>query len=152
MNYSRGSGWTPLHWAAGGGNLEAVRSLIEGGADLNQRTSHYGPTAAGLDDPNEFEAMLRDAQRDWLDKITDSNVDGGATALMIAAGQGHAQVVKLLLECDANPTLEDNSHRSAQEWAEFREHPECALLIHAHLHHQARLAPVKHPFGQAARP
>lgn len=52
VNRADEHGWTPLHWAAGGGNLEVVTRLVERGADVfrrgrDNRTPYLVALAAG---------------------------------------------------------------------------------------------------------
>ncbi len=56
------SGWTPLHFAASSGSLEAARVLIEKGADVNLKTAK-GETALAL-------AEDRREVREYLDPLT----------------------------------------------------------------------------------
>ena len=71
------SGW-PLLLAAYGGQLEAVRFLLEKGGDIHARTAEWLPIKTPLGSV-------------YFQEI-------GGNALMLAIDQGHAEVVRLLLE------------------------------------------------------
>ena len=84
---------TPLIWAAAKGRIAASRWLIEHGADVNQRATFGGPSHGQ-----------------------------GVTALHLAAQSGQLEMVKLLLERGANPTIKDDLYGgTALGWAEHGE-------------------------------
>jgi ankyrin repeat protein len=72
---------TPLTWAAAKGRVDAVRLLLELGADVNARGTFGGP-AHGV----------------------------GTTALHHAAESGHLEVIEVLLAAGADRTIEDACH------------------------------------------
>ena len=82
------SGLTPLHHAAAAGDVDRCRYLLEQGADAN--------VPSGV--------LVRDGplQCDWY-------WDPGATALILAAEAGHADVVHVLLALGGDPTSHDAS-------------------------------------------
>jgi ankyrin repeat protein len=118
-------GLSPLVEACDRGLMEMVRLLLDAGADARQQgaleaAAHAGPhkMRAALDvvklliergAPNDFytHAMLglaEDIRRDLA--TTDVNTPGpsGATALDLAAGNGHVEAVRLLLDAGATPS------------------------------------------------
>jgi ankyrin repeat protein len=82
---------TPLCWAAATGRPAAARWLIEAGADVNQRATFGGPSHGE-----------------------------GITALHLAASSDDVEMVQLLLEAGADPTIQDSLHHGTPaRWAEY---------------------------------
>ena len=79
LGQKRGSGITALMLAAYGGQLEVVRFLLEKGADIHVRTANWLPVQTDRGTTIYFQEI-------------------GASALTLAIDQGHAEVVRLLLE------------------------------------------------------
>jgi glutaminase len=74
----------------------------------------------------------------WLlDRGADPNArwghwDAEVTALHLAASQGHAEAVRLLLAAGADPHIRDSKHDGdAIGWAEYFQHPEIVRLLQA---------------------
>ena len=97
------NGQTALHWAAAEGQGAIVETLIEGGADVRQR-SNAGSTpfmfAVREGDVRSVRAFLA-AGADVNEKRPDL-----ATPLLIAIVNGHEDLVDLLLEQGADPNAE----------------------------------------------
>lgn len=124
------TGVTPLLLAAETGHTAVLRTLIDGGAHVNQRDSegvtpvlaaaHFGRadavhallTAGALYEPIEVELPSA----------------SGLRPVFAAAQSGHTAVAKLLLQADAapNPTYDD---WEADEAANFNGHQDLALLL-----------------------
>ncbi|KAF4943466.1 hypothetical protein FSARC_14911 [Fusarium sarcochroum] len=103
-------GWTPLMHAAKSSNLDAMRLLIDRGADINQV------------DNDGYTPLMRAAFGDFtagtkllVEQGADINqVDNdGYTPLMRAAVEGLTAAMKLLIEQGADVNLADNSGRTA---------------------------------------
>jgi ankyrin repeat protein len=92
---------TALTWAAYRGRDEAVRWLLDAGAEVNRRGTFGGPSHAQ-----------------------------GITALHMAAEQGKASTVAILLAAGADPSLRDDLyHGTAAGWAEHGGHAELAATL-----------------------
>ena len=108
---------TPLMSAARAGRLDAVRLLLEAGADVNATDAHQQETAlmwaaaeghadvvtaliqAGAD-PNRKARVTTLEERKHADHPT-----GGFTALMFAVRNGHEPVARALVGAGADPNL-----------------------------------------------
>lgn len=105
VNRKGPGGSTPLMYAALYGDSDSVRRLLEGGADPNLR-NEAGVTALmwATADPEKSRLLL--------ERGADPNArsDDARTPLMIAAGRfGSTDVVKLLLDRGANPSVKAHS-------------------------------------------
>lgn len=81
--------WTPLMWASFLGNEEIVRDLIQAGADINFRS----PTPP----PRRRSPGRRGGPADLVGGFS------GTTALILASGMGHFEIVQDLLRAGADP-------------------------------------------------
>lgn len=90
VNSKDSLGGTPLMWAVEGGHEVVVKSLIDGGADVNAKR-----------------------QRSSSRYDADDNLE--ETALTLAVGKGHREVIQLLLDGGANVNLKLRRHGSNQE-------------------------------------
>jgi ankyrin repeat protein len=97
-------GQTALMWAAGGGNADAVRALLEHGAQIEAR-SRTGFTALLF--------AVRNAQLDALHVLLERGADvnvvapDGTSALGMAVVNAYYEVAAVLLEHGADPNLPD---------------------------------------------
>ncbi|KAM6986089.1 uncharacterized protein ankrd50l [Aplochiton taeniatus] len=104
-------GRTALHAASWQGNGEAVALLLRRGADPNAQDSQGRPPLHSVAWRGHVEVGRR------LLEAREVNVDlacrqQGATALSIAAQEGHANIVAMLLERGANPDHMDKYGRN----------------------------------------
>lgn len=107
-------GEVPIHRAAGGGHLEILKMLIEGGADLNMTDANGWNTvafAASRGRKNVLTYLLGMSIAFNVtctgDYFLYSNGDlGDYTALHIAAANGHADTVTLLLSSGYFPQID----------------------------------------------
>jgi ankyrin repeat protein len=100
------NGQSAIQWAAAEGHSAVVEALIEGGADIRQR-SNAGTTpfmfAVRKGDMRSVKALLA-AGADVNEKRVDL-----ATPLLVAIINGHEDLVDLLLEKGADPNVEGGS-------------------------------------------
>jgi ankyrin repeat protein len=110
------AGYTPLIAAARAGNVTTIRLLTSRGADPNLRdaaVNSWTPLLHAIHkaQPGSTAALL-DAGAN--PNGTDTN---GTTPLMMAAGYGYTDIVKILLARGANPRLATNDGISAIDLA-----------------------------------
>ena len=118
---------TPLHWAAEQGNVEAIRILLDHGADLHSQQLS-GATALHLAagrsrNPEAVRLLLaRGAKVDALNRLR-------MTPLINAAAVGQKEIVSLLLAAGADPKHRDTLGRDARSLAEKGGHADVAALF-----------------------
>ncbi len=97
---------TPLHWAAARGHSEVVQLLLEAGTPVDAIGSTADKfTPLQLAATGGSVATVEQLVAAGAD-VTYGEHEGSGTALHIAAGQGHTDVVALLLEIGADPSIE----------------------------------------------
>lgn len=106
-----GDTWTALIWASRSGSIDAMRLLIDAGADVNRP----GPTGDNWDaTPLQHAILARQpaAVRLLLDRGADPNRSAGQRSLkplFLAAGDTDPTILKLLLAHGADATVEDEN-------------------------------------------
>jgi uncharacterized protein len=104
-----------LIWAARSGQPTAIDYLVKRGADPNATGGVNGWTvlmhAIHKDQPRSVAALLRDGAQ------VNATVSGGRTALMMAAGYGYSDIVRMLLEHGADAHLATDSGENALDLA-----------------------------------
>jgi hypothetical protein len=108
------------------GDVTAIPGFVRRGADPDVPDSSGYTPLIKAPDAGTAEALLAAGAH--------VNAPGrdGFTPLMAAAAWGHADVVKLLLEHHADPTLRDTkSRRTALEWAAANEREDLVQLLRA---------------------
>ena len=130
------NGRAPLHTAAMGGDLESMRRLLEGGADL-QPLSPWGTPLAVAVQHRQREAVEFLLQRGAKPQLAPQD---GMTALHWAAVQGLPDMAQLLLNSGAPVEVSGElgtpltgaaaGRRSVQKWLDHARAPREAGLIH----------------------
>lgn len=135
-------GVQPIHAAAAGGSVSAMRMLIERGADVNaprlpRRYSNEKKRGApALGAAGERERSIQPIQsiqsipsctRCSLPTHTDH--DPGATPLHFAAANGHVNIVQMLLTCGAAPNKSDKLGQTPESLAEHNGHEEVVHVL-----------------------
>lgn len=114
-------------------DVASVKDLLEKGADVNT-TDTYGRTPLRIavdEDENATEivkALLEKGAKP--DKVRDTNM---TTPLQIAAEIGNVEIVKALLDADADVYVRNNHDKTPLELAEYEGHKEIVEIIKAHM-------------------
>jgi len=123
-------GGTPLHWAYFGGCQPVIDLLLQAGADPTARddTLHCTPRAFGICVPANWGMPGVVRQRLADDPSLANLMDGRTSPLHEAARNGHAEIVRLLLDAGADPLVRDGEGKTAMDIANVRGH---ALVVDA---------------------
>jgi ankyrin repeat protein len=144
---------TPIMEAAYGGHFETVKLLLDHGADLSAKKND-GADAGGLAHGKEVIEMLKNvsilvdqatkgnipALKELIDKGTPLNgLDKfGHSALTEASYGGKTDVVKLLLEKGANPSIKKGDGETPLSLAKGQKHDDIVKLLDEALAKQAK--------------
>lgn len=146
-------GRTALYLATRQGNLEAVRLLIDAGADIHADTLN-GPVliTAAYEGQLEIVELLLDSgeQISTTGSLFD---DENSTALMGAADRGHLDVVELLIKRGADVNQLNSHGESALQSAAAAARPQVVMLLlenGADIDHQTTIAYDLWPAGSTA--
>jgi ankyrin repeat protein len=108
VNAAQGDGTTALHWAAFRDDLEMVKMLIAGGADVKAATREGAITPLFMACTNGSAGMIAELLRDGAD--ANSVNANGTTALMVAASSGSVEAVRVLLDHGADVKAKESAH------------------------------------------
>lgn len=123
-------GESPLMIAAIMGRLESAKRLIQRGAEVNKTgwtPLHYAASRTESDSVEMVRLMLQHHA------YIDAESPNKSTPLMLAAHYGHADVVRLLLEEGADPTLRNEQGLTAVDFARRAGRDDMAELVAAAL-------------------
>jgi len=109
-----------------GGHKQAVKLLLDGGADVNAQGGYYG-NALQAASSNGKEAVVKLL----LDTGADVNAQGGeyGNALQAALAGGNEAVVKLLLDAGADVNAQGGFYGNALQAASYRGHEAVVKLL-----------------------
>ena len=106
LNTSNVDGMTPLMGSASRGDVQQIDSLIEAGADLNERKTKNST----LPEHKEVsDSLLQMEEHD----VNDADADEGNTALMFAAKNDHLVITKKLISNGARTDLKNKVGETA---------------------------------------
>ncbi len=125
VNSRNALGETALMLAALRGDLEVVRQLLVHGAEVNP-TGDWTPLIYAAVKGSVVISRLLLAYGAHINAAADSN---GLTALMMAAREGHAELVAFLLASDADPNLRSHGGVTALAAARERERKDIVELL-----------------------
>ena len=120
-------GYTALMLAAMNSDPEAVKALIDAGANTESEYYRHGATALGL----AVEAKRHDIVRVLLDSGANVNARGynRATKLITAAAQGDKEMARILLDAGADINMCNMHNKSALFAAVQMGHPGMVKLL-----------------------
>jgi len=146
-------GASPAHWAAANNKLNALRRLVERGADLQKRDPTYSGTPFGWAGEFQrkeamdllitlgFEINIWDAAnfgypdqvKQQLAKYPEQLNDPGqwGTPLAEASLHGHTEIVTWLLQQGADPTIRTRREKTPLQHAEERGHEEVVHILNS---------------------
>ena len=132
-------GYTPLMAAARTYRVDVVAFLLRSGADVRRQSEDgHTPLHWSVGSPSGETPEAPHIQAECVQMllqhgaIVDATKHSGGTPLMSAAWFGCAPSVACLLRAGADPTLRDNSGRTAEDLARQRNHNEIASLLARH--------------------
>jgi uncharacterized protein len=131
-NVYSADGWTPLHLAAHFGHANAVRWLLDAGADVrassrNDLANQPLHAAAAGPAPVELLTMLLDAGAD-----VNARQRGGFTPIQATAQNGNLAATQLLLAHGADSQAHTNDGQTALSFALEGGHEAVARLLREH--------------------
>jgi ankyrin repeat protein len=125
-------GFHPLGLAAFFKRPEAVRALLDLGADVRPASKNGGFTALHSAVADDAGAATKDIVRMLLDAGADPNAQSasGGTPLHTAAFTGDVPVIEMLLAAGASTDIADKKAQTPLDYARERKNTEAAATLH----------------------
>jgi ankyrin repeat protein len=117
--------WPTLKWASGNRKWDVVKVLLDRGVDLNSVHAPFGPTALVKAASDGNLGLIQTL----LTKGVVLDAEHGCRALEGAAGEGHPEIVKFLLEKGADINAGNEYDRTALMSAAIRGQVEIVRLL-----------------------
>ena len=139
VDLPRGTGASALHLASQEGKLEAVRSLLRAGADVNLAVADEWGNSPIMCAATKGHAAVIKALAEAGADVNFARAMNSVTALVMASQNGHEAAVRVLLSLGADPRLTCPNGDTALGAAKLCNHHAIAALLEAKL---AELGPV----------
>nr|CAD7592204.1 unnamed protein product [Timema genevievae] len=121
VNQRHPLGWTALHVAAINGKVEALKTLIEAGANVDLGDDFINVYRTSIEKGLHSIDVLVKREDEFSDRLNNRATFQGFTALHYAVLADHIEVVKVLLEKGADPSLENEAGHRPIEYARSEE-------------------------------
>lgn len=117
-------GGTLLHWAYFGCNTDVIHEMLQAGCDPTARdnTLNCIPRSFGICTPANWGFLELVARQLKRDSSLANFMDGHTSAMHEAAGKGHVEMVKLLLQAGSNPKMLNSTGQTAMDLAKANGH------------------------------
>lgn len=129
-------GYSATHWAAYGGHVAALQTLLLFSPDVNLRTKVLGMTPLMFASDRGFvhcaKLLLQAGAHPnaaTQHRLQTSGTVSGTTSLMFAASQGHSAVLDVLLFTGAHSHFRDEAGSNASDYARRGGHVELAKVM-----------------------
>jgi ankyrin repeat protein len=126
VNAKDAYGYTPLHWAAEAGCKDVSELLLGKGAEINAKSNGKGRMPFGIASVNDDYAVVQSLRV----------MNGGFAPLHLAAREGHADLVELLLAKGAETNVENNDGKTPMKVAAEKGHKDVIKLLRQHGGHE----------------
>ncbi|KAK7867768.1 hypothetical protein R5R35_002267 [Gryllus longicercus] len=117
VNLRHPLGWTALQVAAINGKVEAVKTLLECGAEPNTGDDFVNVYRTAIEKGLHSIDVLVKREDEFSDRLNNRATFQGFTALHYAVLADSASVVRTLLEAGADPTIENDAGHQPTEYA-----------------------------------